>query len=114
MLQRTILQTPKVACQIVMCWGTEMYQYSSACLQTIIYSLQGYMKPLKQPENSFMCDPSLVDEIFDQIPELMEHHEQFLEQVNHVVQNWPDIQTVGDILVQSVSNRSEVWCSSLL
>ncbi|XP_040195988.1 rho guanine nucleotide exchange factor 17 isoform X1 [Rana temporaria] len=67
--------------------------------------MEGYMKPLKQPENSSMCDPSLVDEIFDQIPELMEHHEQFLEQVNHVVQNWPDIQTVGDILVQSFSKE---------
>ncbi|KAM5182052.1 rho guanine nucleotide exchange factor 17 isoform 2-T2 [Mantella aurantiaca] len=67
--------------------------------------MEGYMKPLKQPENSFLCDPSLVDEIFDQIPELLEHHEQFLEQVNHVVQNWPDIQTVGDILVQSFSKE---------
>ncbi|XP_068122735.1 rho guanine nucleotide exchange factor 17 isoform X2 [Hyperolius riggenbachi] len=65
--------------------------------------MEGYMKPLKQPENSILCDPSLVDEIFDQIPELLEHHEQFLEQVHHVVQNWPDVQTVGDILIQSFS-----------
>ncbi|MEE6473219.1 hypothetical protein FKM82_009898, partial [Ascaphus truei] len=61
------------------------------------------MKPLKQPDNSFMCDPSLVDEIFDQIPELLEHHEQFLEQVHHCVQNWHEIHTVGDVLVESFS-----------
>uniref|UniRef100_A0A8C5MBG0 Rho guanine nucleotide exchange factor 17 n=1 Tax=Leptobrachium leishanense TaxID=445787 RepID=A0A8C5MBG0_9ANUR len=67
--------------------------------------MEGYMKPLKQPENSFLCDPSLVDEIFDQIPELMEHHEQFLEQVHHCVQNWTEIQTVGDVLVQSFSKE---------
>ncbi|XP_075054632.1 rho guanine nucleotide exchange factor 17 isoform X2 [Mixophyes fleayi] len=67
--------------------------------------MEGYMKPLKQPDNSFLCDPSLVDEIFDQIPELLEHHEQFLEQVHYCVQNWLEIQTVGDILVQSFSKE---------
>lgn len=65
--------------------------------------LQGYMQPLKQPENSLLCDPSLVDEIFDQIPELLEHHEQFLEQVRHCVQTWHAQQKVGALLVQSVS-----------
>lgn len=88
---------------------------------------QGYMKPLKQPENSLLCDPSLVDEIFDQIPELLEHHEQFLEQIHDCVQNWHEKQKVGDLLVQSVgpgraipprnagvpapghSPRAEVW-----
>uniref|UniRef100_A0A8C9F6V1 Rho guanine nucleotide exchange factor 17 n=1 Tax=Pavo cristatus TaxID=9049 RepID=A0A8C9F6V1_PAVCR len=64
--------------------------------------LGGYMKPLKQPENSLLCDPSLVDEIFDQIPELLEHHEQFLEQIHDCVQNWHEKQKVGDLLVQSV------------
>lgn len=61
------------------------------------------MQPLKQPENSLLCDPSLVDEIFNQIPELLEHHEQFLEQVRHCVQTWHAQQKVGDLLVQSVS-----------
>lgn len=65
--------------------------------------LQGYMQPLKQPENSLLCDPSLVDEIFDQIPELLEHHEQFLEQVRHCVQTWHAQQKVGALLVQSFS-----------
>lgn len=64
------------------------------------------MKPLKQPENSILCDPSLVDEIFDQIPELLEHHEQFLEQVHKCVQNWHEKQKVGDVLVQSVSTAN--------
>ncbi|XP_049745858.1 rho guanine nucleotide exchange factor 17 isoform X1 [Elephas maximus indicus] len=64
--------------------------------------MQGYMQPLKQPEN-LLCDPSLVDEIFNQIPELLEHHEQFLEQVRHCVQTWHAQQKVGDLLVQSFS-----------
>ncbi|XP_011900314.1 PREDICTED: rho guanine nucleotide exchange factor 17 isoform X3 [Cercocebus atys] len=63
----------------------------------------GYMQPLKQPENSVLCDPALVDEIFDQIPELLEHHEQFLEQVRHCVHSWHAQQKVGALLVQSFS-----------
>uniref|UniRef100_A0A8C6XCU6 Rho guanine nucleotide exchange factor 17 n=1 Tax=Naja naja TaxID=35670 RepID=A0A8C6XCU6_NAJNA len=66
-------------------------------------TVEGYMKPLKQPENSTLCDPSLVDEIFDQIPELLEHHEEFLEEISECVQNWHEKQKVGDILVQSFS-----------
>lgn len=66
------------------------------------------MKPLKQPENSLLCDPSLVDEIFDQIPELLEHHEQFLEQIHDCVQNWHEKQKVGDLLVQSVGPGREI------
>ncbi|XP_030055888.1 rho guanine nucleotide exchange factor 17 [Microcaecilia unicolor] len=65
--------------------------------------MQGYMKPLKQPENSFLCDPSLVDEMFDQIPELLKHHEQFLEEVHHCVATWHEMQKVGDMLVKSFS-----------
>nr|XP_008018285.2 rho guanine nucleotide exchange factor 17 isoform X2 [Chlorocebus sabaeus] len=63
----------------------------------------GYMQPLKQPENAVLCDPALVDEIFDQIPELLEHHEQFLEQVRHCVHTWHAQQKVGALLVQSFS-----------
>lgn len=65
--------------------------------------LQSYMKPLKQPENSLLCDISLVDEMFYQIPEILEHHELFLEQVISCVNDWHERQTIGDLLVQSVS-----------
>ncbi|XP_076853431.1 rho guanine nucleotide exchange factor 17 [Brachyhypopomus gauderio] len=71
-------------------------------LRTLI---QGYMKPLKQTENSPLCDPSLVDEMFYQIPEILEHHEQFLEQVLGCVSDWHDRQTVGHLLVQSFSKE---------
>ncbi|XP_026142825.1 rho guanine nucleotide exchange factor 17 [Carassius auratus] len=71
-------------------------------LRTLI---QGYMKPLKHPENSPLCDPSLVDEMFYQIPEILEHHEQFLEQVRDCVNQWHDKQTIGHVLIQSFSKE---------
>ncbi|KAI4878527.1 hypothetical protein NFI96_006838, partial [Prochilodus magdalenae] len=70
-----------------------------------VHAIQGYMKPLKQPENSPLCDPSLVDEMFYQIPEILEHHELFLEQVLTCVNDWHDGQTVGQLLVQSFSKE---------
>lgn len=71
-------------------------------LKTLI---QSYMKPLKQSENSLLCDPSLVDEMFYQIPEILEHHELFLEQVINCVNDWHERQTIGDLLVQSFSKE---------
>ncbi|KAM3875261.1 uncharacterized protein ACN63O_000316 [Diretmus argenteus] len=73
-------------------------------LRTLI---QGYMRPLKQPDS--IVDPLLVDEMFYQIPEILEHHEHFLEQVTGCVSQWHDRQTVGHLLIQSVSRAENKW-----
>lgn len=61
------------------------------------------MRPLKQPDGGSIVDPLLVDEMFYQIPEILEHHEHFLEQVVGCVGQWHDRQTIGQLLIQSVS-----------
>lgn len=65
------------------------------------------MRPLKQPDSGSIVDPLLVDEMFYQIPEILEHHEHFLEQVAGCVGQWHDRQTVGHILIQSVSRDDD-------
>ncbi|CAN9511575.1 unnamed protein product [Ophioblennius macclurei] len=73
-------------------------------LRTLI---QGYMRPLKQPDGgAVIVDPLLVDEMFFQIPEILEHHEDFLEQVTGCVSQWHDRQTVGHLLIQSFSKEA--------
>ncbi|XP_042269484.1 rho guanine nucleotide exchange factor 17-like [Thunnus maccoyii] len=72
-------------------------------LRTLI---QGYMRPLKQPDSGSIVDPLLVDEMFYQIPEILEHHEHFLEQVAGCVSQWHDRQTVGHLLIQSFSKET--------
>lgn len=72
-------------------------------LRTLI---QGYMRPLKQPDSGSIVDPLLVDEMFYQIPEILEHHEHFLDQVSGCVGQWHDRQTVGHILIQSFSEET--------
>lgn len=62
-----------------------------------------FFKPLKRPENGHIIEPSLVDEIFYQIPEILVNHEFFLEQLTNRVNAWSDEQIIGDIFVSSVS-----------
>lgn len=62
------------------------------------------MRPLKQPDSGSIVDPLLVDDMFYQIPEILEHHQLFLEQVAACVDQWHHAQTVGHILIQSVSS----------
>lgn len=69
------------------------------------------MRPLKQPDSGSIVDPLLVDEMFYQIPEILEHHEHFLEQVAGCVGQWHHRQTVGHILIQSVSREDDKSCS---
>ncbi|XP_041734658.2 rho guanine nucleotide exchange factor 17 isoform X2 [Coregonus clupeaformis] len=71
-------------------------------LRTLI---QGYMRPLKHSDSGSLVDPSLVDEMFYQIPEILEHHEHFLEQVTGCISQWHDRQTVGQLLIQSFSKE---------
>lgn len=60
-----------------------------------------FFKPLKRPENGHIIEPSLVDEIFYQIPEILVNHEFFLEQLTNRVNAWSDEQIIGDIFVSS-------------
>lgn len=69
------------------------------------------MRPLKQPDGNSIVDPLLVDEMFYQIPEILEHHEQFLEQVAGCVSQWHDRQTVGHLLIHSVSRNKSTYLS---
>uniref|UniRef100_A0A3Q3AJ41 Rho guanine nucleotide exchange factor 17 n=1 Tax=Kryptolebias marmoratus TaxID=37003 RepID=A0A3Q3AJ41_KRYMA len=100
-LQRT---KPKVDMRKhVMMTLLDMEQSYVESLRTLI---QGYMRPLKQPDGGAIVDPQLVDEMFYQIPEILEHHEQFLEEVAGCVGQWHDRQTVGHILIQSFSKEA--------
>lgn len=57
------------------------------------------MEPLKSPENSGLLDANLVDEIFYQIPDLLKHHQGFLEDLRNRLENWNSKQKIGDILL---------------
>lgn len=52
-----------------------------------------------------LIDRTLVDEIFYQIPEILEHHEHFLSQLQARLDNWQTGQNnIGDIFRETVSS----------
>lgn len=83
-----------------------LFDTEQSYVESLRTLIQGYMRPLKQPEGGSIVDPLLVDEMFYQIPEILEHHEHFLEQVAGCVGQWHDRQTVGHILIQSFSKEA--------
>ena len=50
-----------------------------------------------------LADPSLVHDIFYQIPEICSLHEKFLQHVSARVDKWSTEQKIGDVFVNTVS-----------
>lgn len=73
------------------------------------------MKPLKGIESN-RIDPNLVDEIFYTIPEILEHHEKFLNALqDRISTDWGTNQVVGNVFIEAVSRerslREAAHCS---
>uniref|UniRef100_UPI0037E76A91 rho guanine nucleotide exchange factor 17-like n=1 Tax=Semicossyphus pulcher TaxID=241346 RepID=UPI0037E76A91 len=83
-----------------------LFDTEQSYVESLRSLIQGYMRPLKQTDGGSIVDPLLVDEMFYQIPEILEHHEHFLEQVASCVGQWHDRQTIGNILIQSFSKEA--------
>ncbi|RWS17904.1 rho guanine nucleotide exchange factor 17-like protein [Dinothrombium tinctorium] len=66
------------------------------------------MKPLKSPEYGGLVETNLVDEIFYKIPDILHHHEAFLELLRHRLANWDSKQKIGDVFVEVlVASKSQ-------
>jgi hypothetical protein len=63
------------------------------------------MKPLKcQDSNKALIDSNLVDEIFYTIPEILQHHENFLNALQErLSSDWDSSQVIGNVFIQAVS-----------
>lgn len=58
------------------------------------------MQPLR---TNNLVDRTLIDEIFYQIPEILEHHESFFAALQSRLDNWNSSQNIGDIFREHVS-----------
>lgn len=63
------------------------------------------MKPLKAQDcNRTMIDSNLVDEIFYTIPEILKHHETFLNALqDRLSSDWDTSQVIGNVFIEAVS-----------
>lgn len=63
------------------------------------------MKPLKgYDSNKTLIDSGLVDEIFYTIPEILQHHENFLSALqDRLSSDWDSSQVIGNVFIEAVS-----------
>lgn len=64
---------------------------------------QKYLHPLKSPENAGFLDAFVVDEIFYQVPAILNVHQEFLEKLRRRLEQWDIQQKVGDVFLDVVS-----------
>lgn len=76
-------------------------RYSNKSEQWIL-QFQKYLQPLKSPENAGLLDAFLVDEIFYQVPGILNVHQVFLEHLRRRLEQWDLHQKVGDIFLEVV------------
>ncbi|XP_065667307.1 MATH and LRR domain-containing protein PFE0570w isoform X2 [Hydra vulgaris] len=92
-------KTPKVEMRNYVV--NNLLETEQSYVQSLSTMITKFSEPLKRPENSSVIEPNVVDEIFYQIPEILEHHEIFLSQLTDRVNAWDNNQVVGDLFVTS-------------
>lgn len=76
------------------------------------------MKPLKSLDsNKTLIESNLVDEIFYTIPEILQHHENFLSALqDRLSSDWDSSQVIGNVFTEAVSvlmlcGPPNDWCT---
>ncbi|XP_076549111.1 rho guanine nucleotide exchange factor 17 isoform X2 [Osmia lignaria lignaria] len=77
----------------------ELYDTERSYVEALQILVNKYLQPLKSPENAGLVDSATVDEIFYQIPSILNHHEVFLEELRKRLDTWELKQTIGDVFL---------------
>ncbi|XP_024084629.1 rho guanine nucleotide exchange factor 17 isoform X2 [Cimex lectularius] len=85
----------------------ELYETERSYVESLQTLVLKYLQPLKCPDNTII-DVGIVDEIFYQIPEILAHHEAFLEELRKRLENWDLSQKVGDVFLDTFTKQSVI------
>ncbi|KAL0819297.1 hypothetical protein ABMA28_008534 [Loxostege sticticalis] len=77
----------------------ELYETEKSYVDALDILVKKYLQPLKSPENAGLLDSFVVDEIFNQVPAILNVHQVFLEQLRRRLEQWDLQQKVGDIFL---------------
>ncbi|KAI5644836.1 rhoGEF domain-containing protein [Phthorimaea operculella] len=78
----------------------ELYETEKSYVEALEILVKKYLQPLKSPENAGLLDAFLVDEIFYQVPGILNVHQVFLEQLRRRLETWDLQQKVGDVFLE--------------
>ncbi|XP_076280703.1 rho guanine nucleotide exchange factor 17 isoform X2 [Lasioglossum baleicum] len=77
----------------------ELYDTERSYVEALQILVNKYLQPLKSSENAGLVDAATVDEIFYQVPSILNHHEVFLEELRKKLDTWELKQTIGDVFL---------------
>ncbi|XP_048477910.1 rho guanine nucleotide exchange factor 17 isoform X3 [Plutella xylostella] len=77
----------------------ELYETEKSYVEALEILVKKYLQPLKSPENAALLDAFTVDEIFYQVPSILNVHQVFLEQLRRRLEQWDLQQKVGDVFL---------------
>ncbi|KPJ13904.1 Rho guanine nucleotide exchange factor 17 [Papilio machaon] len=77
----------------------ELYETEKSYVEALEILVKKYLHPLKSPENAGLLDAFVVDEIFYQVPAILNVHQVFLEQLRRRLEQWDLQQKVGDVFL---------------
>ncbi|XP_073986302.1 rho guanine nucleotide exchange factor 17 isoform X2 [Rhodnius prolixus] len=86
----------------------ELYETERSYVESLQILVMKYLQPLKSSEYSGLVDVATVDEIFYKIPEILAHHEVFLEELRKRLENWDINQKVGDLFLDTFTKQSVI------
>ncbi|XP_063622647.1 rho guanine nucleotide exchange factor 17 isoform X2 [Cydia splendana] len=78
----------------------ELYDTEKSYVEALEILVKKYFQPLKSPENATLLDGFLVDEIFYQVPSILNVHQVFLEQLRRRLETWDLQQKIGDVFLE--------------
>lgn len=84
----------------------EVFNVEKSYVESLQFLVIKYLNPLKNPENSHIIDNVLVDDIFFQIPNILMHHETFLEDLKRRLESWDMKKTIGDWFLECFTKKS--------
>ncbi|RZF36300.1 hypothetical protein LSTR_LSTR006805 [Laodelphax striatellus] len=86
----------------------ELFETERSYVESLQILVNKYLQPLKSPENAGLVEAALVDEIFYQVPAILQHHELFLEELRRRLEHWDAKQRVGDIFLDTFTKQSVI------
>ncbi|XP_018013891.1 rho guanine nucleotide exchange factor 17 [Hyalella azteca] len=82
----------------------ELYDTEKNYVKKLGFLIKRYEQALRGPEFSSIIDQSLVDDIFYQVPDILGHHERFLEEFRRRIEARESNMCVGDVIYNFVSD----------
>uniref|UniRef100_A0A8D9BUD0 Rho guanine nucleotide exchange factor 17 n=1 Tax=Cacopsylla melanoneura TaxID=428564 RepID=A0A8D9BUD0_9HEMI len=87
----------------------ELYETEKSYVEALQTIVTRYLEPLKSGDlDDRLIEPSMVDDIFYQIPEILSEHEEFLDALKKRLDIWDINQSVGDLILATFTKQSVV------